>query len=335
MAYALAPRLLRAVKASGVKYKTVKGWQSRGRGTMGSIESVMCHHTAGGKSGNSPSLSVVTFGRAGLPGPLCHFHLARDGTVTLVGAGVANHAGVVSATIYTNPRSIGIEAENTGLSNDQPWPVAQMVAYALLCRALIDEFGLPVSRVVGHKEAARPAGRKIDPTFSMPAFRTSVTNAKTGGAPATTPTIEEGILGMTRYDSNVRSGHHQAVPAGSRMRLRVQMPTKDHSGPHKIATAREGKLALLHVKGDLTGMTSGQHVRVNLAVVKYPGGKIVERFPQVKVSRTSSGRDSFEITQLDRCSHKGTGLEYVLEIENPNKQPVTLTWSQARAMTEA
>lgn len=333
MAYALAPRLLRAVKASGLSYKTVKGWESRGRGTMGSIESVMAHHTAGARTGNSPSLSVVTYGHGSLPGPLCHFHLARDGTVTLVAAGVANHAGVVSATIYTNPRSIGIEAENTGLSNDQPWPIAQMVAYALLCRALIDEFKLPVSRVVGHKEAARPKGRKIDPTFSMPSFRSSVANAKPGGTP--TPTIEEGILGMTRYDSNVRSGHHQAVPAGSRMRMRVQMPTKDHSGPHKIATARAGKLAILHVKGDLTGMTAGQHVRVNLAVVKYPGGKIVERFPQIKVSRTSNGRDSFEVTQIDRCSHKGTGLEYVLEIENPNKQAVTLTWSQSRAVTEA
>ena len=177
MAYALASRLERAVKRAGVKYRAQSGWRNRGRGTMGSIQSIMCHHTAGPASGNTPSLNVVTYGRPGLSGPLAQLFLARDGTVILVAAGRANHAGRVSSNRYSNSHSIGIEAEETGVSS---WPAAQLDAYAKLCKALIDEFNLPVSRVIGHAEAAVPRGRKVDPNFSMNAFRRKVGGAKGG-----------------------------------------------------------------------------------------------------------------------------------------------------------
>lgn len=177
MAYALAKRIERAVKKAGVKYRTVSGWRNRGRGTMGSIQSIMCHHTAGPASGNSPSLNVVTNGRPGLSGPLSQLFLARDGTVIIVAAGRSNHAGRVSSNRYTNSHSIGIEAEATGTSS---WPDHQIEAYAKLCKALIDEFGLSTSRVVGHKEAGVPRGRKIDPNFSMDDFRAKVGGAKGG-----------------------------------------------------------------------------------------------------------------------------------------------------------
>lgn len=179
MAYALATRLLRAVKNAGVKYNQASGWKSHGRGTMGTVQTVVCHHTAGPKSGNSPSLNVVRNGRPGLNGPLAQLFLARDGTVTLVGAGIANHAGVVRANSYSNSHAIGIEAENTGLSND-PWPSKQLDAYAKLCKALCNEFGLSTSRVLGHKEVCSPVGRKPDPSFSMPDFRKKVDGAKGG-----------------------------------------------------------------------------------------------------------------------------------------------------------
>ena len=177
MAYALASRLERAVKRAGVKYRAQSGWRSRGRGAMGSIASIMCHHTAGPASGNTPSLNVVTNGRPGLSGPLAQLFLARDGTVILVAAGRANHAGRVSSNRYSNSHSIGIEAEATGVSS---WPAAQLDAYAKLCKALIDEFNLPVSRVIGHKEAAVPRGRKIDPNFNMNDFRKKVGGSKGG-----------------------------------------------------------------------------------------------------------------------------------------------------------
>ena len=180
MAYALASRLERAVKNAGVKYKKVSGWASRGHGTMGSIRSVIAHHTAGPKSGNSPSLNVVAYGRPGLSGPLAQLFLARDGTVYLVAAGISYHAGRVSSSTYSNSHAIGIEAENTGLSNDSPWPSGQIDAYAKLCKALCKEFGLSTSRVRGHKEVAVPKGRKPDPSFNMASFRKKVDGAKGG-----------------------------------------------------------------------------------------------------------------------------------------------------------
>ena len=180
MAYALSSRLERAVKNAGVKYKKVSGWASRGHGTMGSIRSVIAHHTAGPKSGNSPSLNVVAYGRPGLSGPLAQLFLARDGTVYLVAAGISYHAGRVSSSTYSNSHAIGIEAENTGLSNDSPWPSGQIDAYAKLCKALCKEFGLSTSRVRGHKEVAVPKGRKPDPSFNMASFRKKVDGAKGG-----------------------------------------------------------------------------------------------------------------------------------------------------------
>lgn len=180
MAYALASRLERAVKKSGLRYKKVSGWASRGHGTMGSIETIVPHHTAGPRSGNSPSLNVVTYGRPGLSGPLAQLFLARDGTVYLCAAGISYHAGRVRSNSYSNSHSIGIEAENTGLSNDSPWPSKQIDAYAKLCRALCAEFKLPTSRVLGHKEICSPRGRKSDPSFNMSAFRKKVAGAKGG-----------------------------------------------------------------------------------------------------------------------------------------------------------
>lgn len=177
MAYALASRLERAVKNAGVKYKKVSGWASRGHGTMGSIQSVIVHHTAGPKSGNSPSLNVVAYGRPGLSGPLAQLFLARDGTVYLVAAGISYHAGRVSSSRYQNSHAIGIEAEATGLDS---WPAHQIEEYAKLCKALCKEFGLSVSRVQGHKEVAVPRGRKPDPNFNMSQFRKKVGGAKGG-----------------------------------------------------------------------------------------------------------------------------------------------------------
>nr|WP_227012830.1 MULTISPECIES: N-acetylmuramoyl-L-alanine amidase [unclassified Pseudonocardia] len=128
----------------------------------------MCHHTAGAPSGESPSLNVVKYGTSSLAGPLSQLYLSRSGIVHVVAAGLSYHAGVVAENWQTDSWSIGIEAEATGTS---AWPAYQYDAYARLCKALIDHYGLPVPRVIAHKEAARPVGRKIDPNFDMVAFR--------------------------------------------------------------------------------------------------------------------------------------------------------------------
>lgn len=161
-----------AARKSGLTVVEQPGWRTRGHGQMSGVRSVVCHHTAGPATGEIPSLNVVVNGRPGLPGPLSNLALGRSGTVYVVAAGLAYHAGVVfSPPTQGNAWAIGIEAEATGTA---PWPPVQYAAYTRLCRALVDHYGLTVDRVLGHKEVASPLGRKVDPNFDMKQFRAAV-----------------------------------------------------------------------------------------------------------------------------------------------------------------
>ncbi len=163
--------LAAACRKSGLKVVEVDGWESRGHGGFSRVDSIICHHTAGPRTGNMPSLNVCTHGRAGLSGPLCNLGLGRDGTVYVIAAGVGWHAGNVRSSIHSNSHAIGIEAEATGVTT---WPKSQVEAYAKLCAALVAHYGLSTARVLGHKEVCNPAGRKIDPNFDMGNFRGQV-----------------------------------------------------------------------------------------------------------------------------------------------------------------
>jgi hypothetical protein len=171
-------QLADVARSAGLKVIEVDGWRARtNQGlSMSEVLTITCHHTAnGGAAGNAPSLGVVQHGRPGLTGPLAHYLLARDGTVYVVAAGHCNHAGASLQTGMENSHAVGIEAEAVGVPGTVgDWPEAQMQAYARLCRALMDEFDLPVGRVLGHKETCSPPGRKSDPDFSMAAFRARV-----------------------------------------------------------------------------------------------------------------------------------------------------------------
>jgi hypothetical protein len=168
--------LAEALRAGGCTVNELAGWQARGRpGAFGPVCGVLCHHTAGPLKGNAPSLSTIVEGRADLPGPLSHLHLARDGVFTLIAAGRCNHAGAGLWRGITagNSSFIGIEAENAGTAAD-PWPEVQLEAYARGCAAILGHIHAPVEMCVGHKEYALPHGRKIDPSFDMAAFRERV-----------------------------------------------------------------------------------------------------------------------------------------------------------------
>lgn len=165
-----------ACRKSGLTVVEVDGWRTRGHADFASIESIVCHHTATAKSatGDYPSLRIVRDGRTGLPGPLSQLGLGRNGTVYVIAAGVSWHAGATFYPRQDNWHAIGIEAEHDGLS---PWPAAQYEAYVRLVAALAMHYGVPVANVQGHKEVAKPLGRKVDPNFDMGAFRLSVSAA--------------------------------------------------------------------------------------------------------------------------------------------------------------
>ena len=163
------------LRAAGLKVAEQPGWETRGHGDMGPVLGVLCHHTAGAKTGDAPSLKIVTEGRRDLAGPLSQLVLGRSGTFYMVAAGKCWHAGAGTWQGVTsgNTHLIGIEAENTGLKDD-PWPEVQMDAYARGCAAILKHIGGAPIMVAGHKEYATPKGRKSDPSFDMAKFRDRV-----------------------------------------------------------------------------------------------------------------------------------------------------------------
>lgn len=177
------------LRAEGLNVVELAGWKQRGRGDFTAIRGVVCHHTAGPRAGNEPSLATVRDGRPGLAGPLSQLVLARDGTYHVVAAGKSNHAGPGKWQGVTagNSQMIGIEAENTGKLNDQPWPKKQMEAYIRGVAAILKKIGADSVMACGHKEYAQPLGRKPDPTFDMVAFRAAVEQVMAGNAIAAMP----------------------------------------------------------------------------------------------------------------------------------------------------
>lgn len=160
--------------STGLPVVEVPDWQTRGHGDMADIKGVLCHHTAGPKNGDAPSLPIVINGRVGLAGPLAQLFLSRSGVFHIIAAGKAWHAGQGEWNGITdgNAHLIGIEAENTGVDNDMPWPDDQIDAYARGCAALLKHVGLGADACIGHKEWA--PHRKTDPSFDMTAFREAV-----------------------------------------------------------------------------------------------------------------------------------------------------------------
>ncbi|MFF2774867.1 peptidoglycan-binding protein [Streptomyces sp. NPDC058052] len=193
-----ADRLLAALRAEGVTVVEHPGWRTHNRnqaGDWGPVAGVMIHHTV--SSGTARSVEICHDGYKGLPGPLCHGVIAKDGTVHLLSAGRANHAGggdpgvlqaVITETYADRPpaprahqgspgavdgnsRFYGFECINLGDGTD-PWPAEQLLAIERVSAALCRAHGWGARSVIGHLEWS---DWKSDPKgFGMPAMRVRV-----------------------------------------------------------------------------------------------------------------------------------------------------------------
>ncbi|GAA3392153.1 peptidoglycan-binding protein [Streptomyces roseoviridis] len=206
-----ADRLVAALRAEGVTVVEHDGWRTHHRnqaGPWGPVVGVMIHHTV--SSGTAHTVELCYNGYEGLPGPLCHGVIAKDGTVHLVGSGRANHAGggdpsvlqaVISETYGVRPpvprehqgsrgavdgnsRFYGFECINLGNGSD-PWPAAQLDAIERVSAALCRAHGWGARSVIGHAEWS---DWKSDPRgVGMPGMRDRV-QKRLGKAPAAKPT---------------------------------------------------------------------------------------------------------------------------------------------------
>ena len=77
------------LRAAGLYVVEFPGWRRRGHGDFADLRGVMVHHTGS----DTATAASIAYGFPELAGPLSQLHIARDGTVTVVAAGVAWHAG--------------------------------------------------------------------------------------------------------------------------------------------------------------------------------------------------------------------------------------------------
>lgn len=215
-----AARFLAALRAEGVRIVEHDGWRTRNRnhkGPWGPVHGVMIHHTV--TSGTDTTVRICRDGYTGLPGPLCHGVIAKDGTVHLVGYGRANHAGfgdddVLCAVIDEhklpaaneantdgNTHFYGFECENLGDGTD-PWPAVQVEAIvraaAAICRAHDWGAGGDTS-VIGHLEWQPGKPDPHGPGVSMPDIRSRVAERLKHSA-SWSPTISTPVSGPTAVE---------------------------------------------------------------------------------------------------------------------------------------
>jgi hypothetical protein len=175
------------LRGAGLTVVEVTGWKTRGLSLMVSVKGIIVHHTSGRAQGDFPSLRTVRDGHGDLSGPLSQLGLGRTGTWYVIAAGRANHAGkTIDDSLFGNGNAIGIEAESTGVPvsdiGHAHWPEVQYQSYIRGIKALQAAYGIPTTRVRGHKEVAIPAGRKTDPNFSMVEFRAALVSTRNHAA---------------------------------------------------------------------------------------------------------------------------------------------------------
>lgn len=220
---------------------------------FGEVYGVAIHHTAGVGSGQK---DVCYNGVAGLPGPLCHDFLAKDGTLYVVGHGRTNHAGTVTPAVKAaikadkapvasmrdgtetedgNDFLFGLEIENKGDGKD-PYPAAQYDVAVRWAYAHLNHYNWTKNSAWGHKELTK---RKIDPSFPMGQFRTDVDKMLADG-----PTEEEDVAltaaEITKIATAVKAVIYDEVWSVDQMTPPAGMATESNAKWQPQSLLREG-----------------------------------------------------------------------------------------------
>ena len=110
-------------------------------------------------------------GSSKVKAPLCNYSTNRDGTVSLIAAGTANHGGSGKWNGLSGNRFFfGDEMKNLGTQTAEPWSGIQLESARRAAAAILHHLGQDEGWVCGHKEYT--PGRKTDPhTLNMNAER--------------------------------------------------------------------------------------------------------------------------------------------------------------------
>lgn len=172
------------LRAAGVVVREYPGWTDRGNGQTSAYEGGIVHHTATGFGIAAPGTGVYDLlvkGRPDLKGPLCNYAGNEDGSITVIAAHPANHAGAsggrsmgpLPTTASFNRRVLGLEIVYPGT---QPMRDAQYRTSLVWANAVAAVCGRgDIQRVRAHAETSITG--KWDPgdapnrTINMVAFR--------------------------------------------------------------------------------------------------------------------------------------------------------------------
>jgi hypothetical protein len=216
------------LRAEGVTVVEVGDWEDHNRnhvGPWGPVHGVLFHHTV--TSGSAHTVAMCRNGYSGLPGPLCHGVITKDGRVHLVGYGRANHAGLGDpdvlraviaerplpvddeATVDGNRHFYGFECENEGDGED-PWTAAQLLAIERVAAAVCRHHGWGAISAFRHLDW-QPG--KVDPRgIDWPAMQRRVAKRIDGSMPGpstpppATPAVSLSRLRKAALTDPKRSG---------------------------------------------------------------------------------------------------------------------------------
>src|SRR5215217_234135 len=168
MSVARTREIIARLKAAGITVHEQAGWETRGNGQSLAYEGFEWHHTATPFA--NQNLGILINGRSDLSGPLCNSCGWADGSVGIIAAFPANHAGA-SGGYNTSP------LPKTGLFNKLVWgheiiypgtspmTAAQYRTATILAKICTDIFGYSdINRAKGHAETSITG--KWDPGYA-------------------------------------------------------------------------------------------------------------------------------------------------------------------------
>jgi hypothetical protein len=190
---AICEKINARLRAAGVVVREaggwkVGGWKSRGNGQTSAYEGGLVHHTATGFGVALPGTGVgklLINGRPDLRGPLCNYAGNDDGSITVIAAHPANHAGAsggrsmgpLPTTSLFNRRVLGLEIVYPGTVPMKPAQYRSALIWAAVVADVVG--GGNIERVRAHAETSVTG--KWDPgyapghTIDMAAFRRAAT----------------------------------------------------------------------------------------------------------------------------------------------------------------
>lgn len=355
-----ADQLVRAFRAEGLKVVEHREWRTHNRnhkGPWGPVHGTMLHHTV--STGALSSVNLCYDGYEGLPGPLCHGVITKDGTLYLISAGRSNHAGggdpAVLAHVIAedydpagtlrptrgnddgvdgNAHFYGFECVNLGDGKD-PWPDVQVDAMVRASAALSRAHGWTEKSAIGHKEWSDDKSDPKGPgtVVAMPVLRAKIRERLAHPAswnqvpPQPLPTPVEpptpGVPVSNPLRQNLLRGENtDLIPSSGPGHIYWTWEGLDEGNSHGAG----GKTVAINVtysavlRIQLTGLAAGEVVEVSSFEMDGNGTEIAAGFPVHVNGRTGGGIVHASIPFTDT-----TGNRLGFKVINRGAQVVSMT----------